>query len=259
MNRIVICMKWGKVYPAQYVNILYRAVQRNLSLPHRFVCLTDDPEGLLPEIEALDLPRAGIPDAFWTDKGIWGKLALFQSDLHGLQGRALFLDLDMLIVGSLDEMFTHNEDCSFVSVGNARRWREVTPTNPAVLSTTAFRFNIGSQAHILQGFLDEPDAIKSKYGLEQKYVQSMVPDWTYFPRGWVVSFKRQLRRPIGVDLFLEPRTPAPSVKCVSFHGNPNPWDLVPKNAGRWGALPHYGRGPVSWIRENWLSNGYDGP
>lgn len=259
MDRFVICMKWGTVYPAQYVNILYRAVQRNLSLPHRFVCLTDNPEGLLPEIEALDLPRAGIPDSFWTDKGIWGKLAVFQPNLHGLEGRALFLDLDMLIAGSLDELFTYKEDHPFVSVGGARRWREVTETDPALLSTTAFRFDLGSQPHILDGFLRDPETIKTKYVLEQKYVQSAVDDWAYFPRGWVVSFKRQLRRPIVADWFLEPRKPDPSVKCVSFHGDPNPWDMVPKNAGRWGHAPHYGRGPVSWVRENWLLNGYDGP
>jgi len=257
MDRFVLCMKWGTRYPSQYVNILYNAVQRNLSVPHRFVCLTDDPAGLNPSIEALDLPRAGIPDAFWTDRGIWGKLALFQPDLHGLSGRALFLDLDMLITGSLDEMFSYKDDHVFVSVAGGPKWRRGVENDTPLLSTTAFRFDIGSQNQILEGFLADPASIKARYGIEQKYVEAAVTDWTTFPSEWIVSFKRHLRRPLGVDLFLEPRKPEPPVKCVSFHGDPNPWDMVPKNAGFWGALPHYGRGPVSWVRDNWLANGFE--
>ena len=38
----VVCIKWGEKYSAEYVNRLYGMVQRQLSLPHRFVCLTED-------------------------------------------------------------------------------------------------------------------------------------------------------------------------------------------------------------------------
>ena len=42
-NRVVLCMKWGTLYPASYVNRLFHAVSANLSGPFRFICLTDDP------------------------------------------------------------------------------------------------------------------------------------------------------------------------------------------------------------------------
>ena len=46
----VLCIKWGNKFPADYVNKLYRMVERHLSLPHRFVCLTDNTTGLNSEI-----------------------------------------------------------------------------------------------------------------------------------------------------------------------------------------------------------------
>ena len=43
----VLCMKWGTKYPADYVNRLYSMVARNMQRKFRFVCLTEDSEGLL--------------------------------------------------------------------------------------------------------------------------------------------------------------------------------------------------------------------
>ena len=41
----ILCFKWGSLYPASYVNRLYRGVSRFLSFPFRFVCVTDCAEG----------------------------------------------------------------------------------------------------------------------------------------------------------------------------------------------------------------------
>jgi hypothetical protein len=85
----VACLKWGTKYSVDYVNILYSMVQRHLSAPHRFVCLTDDPTGIACETLPIvpNLPT-------W-----WGKLTLFN---HPLPGRILYLDLDTVIVDGID-------------------------------------------------------------------------------------------------------------------------------------------------------------
>ena len=46
----MVCVKWGALYGAEYVNKLYRGVRRQLSidLAPRFICFTDDPTDLLP-------------------------------------------------------------------------------------------------------------------------------------------------------------------------------------------------------------------
>ena len=46
MTKNVICIKWGTKFGPEYVNRLYHMVEKNLSIPHRFVCFTDNSEGL---------------------------------------------------------------------------------------------------------------------------------------------------------------------------------------------------------------------
>ena len=94
----VVCIKWGEKYSAEYVNRLYGMVQRQLSLPHRFVCLTEDSTGIDSVIETLPLIRTDL-------KHSYTKLQLFLNPLHDIQGQILFLDLDTVILNSIDDLF----------------------------------------------------------------------------------------------------------------------------------------------------------
>jgi hypothetical protein len=79
------------------VNKLFRGVKRNTSRKFKFICFTDDSIGLDPEIE----PRELIEQ--W--KTWWGKATIF-SPQHNLRGLNFFIDLDMIISGSLDSIFS---------------------------------------------------------------------------------------------------------------------------------------------------------
>ena len=92
----VICMKWGDKYSADYVNILFNMVSRNLSIPFRFVCFTDDPQGIDEQVEVFDLPSLNLPNNI-PERG-WLKLTTFSKTLGDLEGKALFLDLDLKMV-----------------------------------------------------------------------------------------------------------------------------------------------------------------
>lgn len=85
----VWCVKAKPAYTHIWVNRLYRAVERHLKLPHRFLCLTDDSGGV--QCYTKPLPR-GL-------HGWWAKLALFK---HNAVGLNFYLDLDTVITGSLD-------------------------------------------------------------------------------------------------------------------------------------------------------------
>ena len=52
----VACIKWGALFGPEYVNRLYSGVRRNMSAPVRFLCMTENAQGLHPDIEVLDLP-----------------------------------------------------------------------------------------------------------------------------------------------------------------------------------------------------------
>ena len=102
MDKNVICIKWGKKFGPQYVNSLYKMVEKNLTVPHRFVCFTDDSEGLDSRIETFPLPElddSGLPEKAWK------KLGLFTDKLGNLEGEALFLDLDIVIRDNIDCFF----------------------------------------------------------------------------------------------------------------------------------------------------------
>ena len=100
----VICMKWGTKYGPEYVNTLHNMVQRHLTLPHRFVCLTDSTEGLNAGIETFPIPPMPI-ELNGPERG-WKKLLTFAPTLYDLHGDTLFLDIDIIVTGSLDEFFT---------------------------------------------------------------------------------------------------------------------------------------------------------
>lgn len=98
----VACVEWADYYERgrDYVRKLRDAAARNLSKPHRFVCLTDDPTRH-PGIECQTIPRR-VKDGL---VGWWTKLYLFTADRF--PGRVLYLDLDSLVTGPLDELVEH--------------------------------------------------------------------------------------------------------------------------------------------------------
>ena len=81
----VLCMKWGTKYSAEYVNILYSMVARNLTREFRFVCLTEDATGLHDQVEVFPLPELSV-DLAGPERG-WNKLAVFAETLYDLKGR----------------------------------------------------------------------------------------------------------------------------------------------------------------------------
>ena len=111
----VITIKWGDLYGSHYVNRLYAGVQRNLRSAFRFVCFTDNSQGIRPEVEVYPLPEINLEAAPHFTEG--RKLGLFQSGIGDLDGPCLYFDLDIIIVGSID-CFSTTCRASFVSAAN---------------------------------------------------------------------------------------------------------------------------------------------
>jgi len=147
----IICIKWGKKYGSDYVNTLYSMVSRNISLPYRFVCFTDDAEGIRDEVEVKPIPEIGFEDFDqrkpWTFAHGWLKLTCFADPLYDLQGPTLFLDLDIVIVGSLDEFF--EPEGEFLVI---KEWDKSDATG----NTSVFRFNIGAHVDALEHLKADP-------------------------------------------------------------------------------------------------------
>ena len=109
----VICLKWGTRYPAAYTNTLYRSVKKHLHRPFRFVCVTDNPEGLDEGIDAQPFPPDPEPDGNHGWPNIFAKLAILQDGFANLKGPTLFLDVDVVIMDDIDCFFDYKpgENC----------------------------------------------------------------------------------------------------------------------------------------------------
>ena len=230
MIKQVVCVKWGSGYSADYVNRLYGMVQRTLSPPFRLVCLTDDRQGIRSEVECFDLPELGCPHPQRT-MGKWRKQVLWGRDVPGLDGVALFIDLDSVIVGSLDDYFSIGEPGD---VYVARNWARPLER---LGQTSVFRFPVGGNAHVLDDFRANPQAIADKYQFEQHYVTAAVTGGVKFwPGPWTRHFRLHCLPKFPLRYFMRARLPA-DAHIVTFPGGPNPDDVM---VGRWNkqAPPH---------------------
>jgi hypothetical protein len=93
MNVVCVLKANGSsIYNAEWVYKLQRAVERNLSIPYRFICFSD--------VE-LDCEYIKLEENF---NGWWNKIQLFNPDFF--LGETLYFDLDVIITKSLDELVT---------------------------------------------------------------------------------------------------------------------------------------------------------
>jgi len=219
----VLCVKWGTRYGADYVNRIYGMVKRNVTPPFRVICLTDNPKGIREEVLCFGLPELGCPRPT-NAPGKWPKAGLWNRDLFGLQGVALFVDLDVVITGDLDPFFSYGDPDDVVL---ARNW--IKPFE-RLGQTSIFRFPIGKHGYMLEDFQKDPEGIAGKYQFEQRYVTNCIRGGVKFwPYSWVKHFRLNCLGPWPLRYFRAPRLPK-KARVVIFPGKPNPPDAM---VGRW--------------------------
>ena len=252
----IICMKWGTLYGAEDVNRLFRQVSRHLTRPHRFVCFTDDATGIDAGVDCLPLPELGLPPGSGDTR--WRKLALFRADLGGLSGDALFLDLDLVVVGPLDDFFDLPGEVMVLRDDDLFRPKPLRRLNAErdrflhmVGNTSVFRFRIGAHADVLASYLANPAASAAGYEHEQQLVSDVLDrqgKLSYWPRGWCVSFKNDCVGRYARSWLGNPRLPE-GARIVVFAGNPKMEDVFAGRGGRW-----YRRiGNIDWLRAAWVA------
>jgi hypothetical protein len=219
----VICIKWGTMYGPEYVNVMYGMCRRNITGDFTLICLTDNPEGIREEVKCLPLPLLNCeipPDV----PGKWPKIAMWGRELFGLSGHALFIDLDSVIVGNIDDFFTYGEpDQVYV----ARNWVRFFGKHG---QTSVFRFKIGGNPYMLEDLQANSAEISRKYQFEQNYVTAHLKGGIEFwPEGWIKHFGIHCMG-IWPLRYLRPPVLPKGVKIVTFPGRPKPPDSI---AGRW--------------------------
>jgi len=234
-KRYVVCLKHGTKYRAEYVNNLHRMTKRNLTLEHEFVCFTEDPTDIDPEIKIMPLPHIAV-------SGWWYKPMFFNPNL-GLEGTILYLDLDLIIFQNIDYLFQYQPE-KFCII---RDFNRTNVKNYQKMNSSVFRLETGQNSHIYEDFIKDPKINSRRYHGDQDWIfakMTRVPEkWEYWPDEWIQSYKwemrgkprmtRDTRGHRNFETAGEPRI-LQNTSIAVFHGDPNPHNCIDP-----------------WCKENW--------
>ncbi|WP_316765431.1 hypothetical protein [Pedobacter frigiditerrae] len=238
-DKYIFCMKWGKLYGPEYVNRLYAMVKRNLSYEFKMVCFTDDEIGISPEVQCFPIPSMEIPGGL--PERMWKKLSTLKEDLYGLKGTALFLDLDIVIVDSIDPFFDYPGE--FLIIKDYKKQWRITG------NSSVYRFEIGKHGYVFDDFLNTFDEIRKRHRNEQEYLTQAIFDkgkLNYWPKEWCPSYKYDCVSKIPFAFWATPRIPD-GAKIIIFHGEINPHKAIEGGRGKWYRYVK----PAPWVAEFW--------
>ena len=219
----VICLKYGKKYKPEYVNKLFNMVSRHLSISHDFICITENKKGLNPKIKVIPLElKEGI-------EGWWYKPFVFNRSLNIRTETVLFLDLDIIIFGSIDKLFEFEDEKSFLVLNS------LTSKNINGINSSCFKFNRSEYFHLYDDYIQNYDSIIEHCVGDQDWLGNKIPR-NHWPKEWIKSFKYGImewpehipivksQRSWDYIINTEPKPHKETVIAV-FHGIPNPHEL----------------------------------
>ena len=217
-KRYVLCIKHGTKYGAEYVNILHRMVKRNLTLDFEMVCLTDDTKGINKEVKTYPLPA--------DLGGWWVKPYMFSKDLP-INGTILYMDLDVVIAGNIDKLFSYEPNHWCV----IRDFTRVMRPKWAKYNSSVIRFKTGQLDHVWTDFKNDYKSIMRRMHGDQDWLYERDTSAKLWPDSWIQSWKWEVRK----DKQLAPGLKGgrklktiehvtPRIECCVcvFHGDPNP-------------------------------------
>jgi len=238
-NRYIFCMKWGTLYGAEYVNRLHSMVKRNLTLDFKMVCFTDDEKGIIDEVDCYPIPEIDVPGNL--PERMWKKLTTLKGDLYGLNGTALFLDLDVVIVDNID--------CFFEADGDFRIIKDYNKKHRITGNSSVYRFEIGEHPYVFDYFVKNFDTIRKEHRNEQEYLTTAIHEngkLKYWPKAWCPSYKYDCNSRIPFAFWKKPIIPE-GAKVIIFHGEINPPKAITGGRGKWYRYV----APAPWVADHW--------
>jgi hypothetical protein len=145
-------------------------------------------------------------------------MGLFQSPAFGsITGRVLFLDLDVVITGSLDELVQYPTEFAM-----HRDFMNPGRTNASAVMLV----DVGAVTSIWESFSAHAEKFmqRHKAGGDQEFLTRIHPQADLFPKRWIVSYRLAAKS-----------VPPPDARVVCFHGTPKPHEC-----------------PQGWVTDLWI-------
>jgi len=221
----ILCVRFGTSYGREYVERLRNMVNRHLTVPYRFVCLTDD-QHPIKDVETIYQPNAGYK------KGWWHKVHMFDPSLP-IRGRILYFDLDIVIHKNIDKL-TASAGNQFYGIQDFNRkfypsWQHL---NSSVMS-----WEHGTQNKIWEEYRKDINSAQKLQGDQDwiwKIARNQIKFW---PVEWIQSYKWEVRSKSELEVKNGKRNfkivndtiqVLPECSVLVFHGEPKPQDVEDK-------------------------------
>jgi len=248
----IICIKWGTLFGPEYVNRLYSGVRRNIDAPVRFFCMTEQADGIHPDVDILPLPVEPFAEpmnaalAVANRQGAMRKVSLFRPGLvPDLDGPVLGFDLDVVITGDLTPIWQMAPG----KIAMRHDWTEARKGRPTGHGSV-FRFDPALHGFLYDDLAAHPyQEVETARGSEQRYTSHKAMDrgvFEYIPNDWVVSFKYDCN-PFPMNWLRRPHLPT-DARVVCFHGRPKMPDAV---KGYNGSFIRHAK-PGDWLKDHWI-------
>lgn len=228
MTVTVACVYWGNKFSKDYVYNLKAMVERNTTVPFKFVCYSD--KGI-PGIETRIL-RPGY-------EGWWNKLQMFDP-ANKVSDRVVYFDLDTIITSNIDWLL---EDKSwFMGIEDVGAVNAHQPHLKNVLQTGVMAWDFEPNSHIWNTFVLSYDRVVDSYRGDGEYLSSIINPYHRtllqhkYP-GKLKSYK--------YDVY--PNRPKEEISIVCFHGRPSIEQAFSETI----VTPMRTFEPQEWIKEYW--------
>ena len=218
-------------FKAEHVNILARMVKRHYAQPYEFVCITDDPTGIDPDIRIIPLwddhAKVMNPcDGRTRQPNCYRRLKIFARDAGQWLGeRIVCLDLDCVIAADLVPLWNRKED--FIIWGDTN---QCNPYNASMMMMTA-----GCRPQVWEQFdpIESPKKTKAAgyFGSDQAWLALILGknEARWRVQDGVYSYR--------VHGAFRKNTLLPGARVIMFHGHEDPWGEQAQK--------------LQWVRDNW--------
>lgn len=189
MGLTVFCVYWGDKYDVAYVHALKAMVEKNLTIPHDFKCITTQ------KIEGV---QTVLP--FVSYQGWWQKIGLFAP--HIATGPSIYFDLDVVITGNIDYLVNFTNSFS-------------APKNWAASGHGGIQSSVMCWCgnwHLPYNKFDYPKDRERLWGDQEFLTELLKDDWQKITG--VGSYKYHCKNGIPKDL-----------NVICFHGKPDPHEV----------------------------------
>jgi len=235
----LIVVKWGTLYNPEYVINLYEGAKRYTSIPFNFYVFTDNTEGLPKDKNWQFVKLPNFDTA--KNRGWWYKMEIF-NQLHNLQGKNLYVDLDTIIIKDLkifwDLILT---DGIYI----CRDFNRQFLPSYQLCNSSVLGWRTSSFDYLYRKFASKAKEHMSKYRGDQDFIHAHAESRIFWPDDLAMSWKWECwrRGKIGSQNYKSDKHQTfikQDTRILVFHGQPKPTECEdPKMVALWqGTIKH---------------------